>query len=480
MDRQTDLQLLDAFFETQNEGAFAEIVRRHGPMVWGVCLRLIRDRQLAEDAFQAVFLVLAKAGDKRKKIATKTLAPWLYGVARKIALRAGGDMARRQQREKTTGKRQVQREEDPYDVAAWRDLRGVVDGAIECLPKKYREPVILCLCEGKSKEQAAKELGQPVGTISAHLARGRKLLQTRLRRLGIEGAALSGVLIANQLAVPISKAQIALAVHNAASWLMNSSASIASLPPQIVQLSKCAQSTILKPLLLAATGIATATVGVALAVGYRPFAETPPVAPEIAVENPSYTYAPYLVLKGHTFYEIPDKPELRLRLFSIAAWFRTTQSFPLPRRMIVTKGGFGDEQATRNNNYGLWFVKDKLEGGFETSTGKDCFVTSPVANNDGQWHYAVVSFDGTSLRLYVDGRQVAETSLPEGTEPDSSGTLPVRIGANSLDHSRFFVGDVDEVRIWNRALSEEEVSRQFHHKEFSPMGQLLYVPFDEP
>ena len=102
------------------------------------------------------------------------------------------------------------------------------------------------------------------------------------------------------------------------------------------------------------------------------------------------------------------------------------------------------------------------------------FVTSANTYNDGQWHYGVVTYDGTStVRLYVDGVQIA-TKSTTGT-PDNTGNLPVRVGANYLTPDRFFIGNVDEVRVWNKALSATEVANAYGGTFAS--GQVLYLPF---
>ena len=105
------------------------------------------------------------------------------------------------------------------------------------------------------------------------------------------------------------------------------------------------------------------------------------------------------------------------------------------------------------------------------------FVTSPTAYNDGQWHYAVVTNNGANVILYIDGVQVA-TKATSGASPESTGTKPVRVGANSrvTPATNFFTGEVDEVRLWNSALSASQVSSAFGGT-FAP-GHVLHLPFD--
>jgi RNA polymerase sigma factor (sigma-70 family) len=184
----TDGQLLERFIRRGDETAFTALVRRHGPMVLGVCRRVLRDLHEAEDAFQATFLLLVrKAGSLRQP---DLLGPWLHGVARRTALKARTLATRRQARERPL--------EDwpaptPSDDLAWRDLRPVLDDAIRRLPSKYRVPFVLCYLDGMTNAQAARHLGCPPGTIATRLARAREQLRRRLTRQGI--ALSSGAIV---------------------------------------------------------------------------------------------------------------------------------------------------------------------------------------------------------------------------------------------------------------------------------------------
>ena len=121
-------------------------------------------------------------------------------------------------------------------------------------------------------------------------------------------------------------------------------------------------------------------------------------------------------------------PSLQLSQFSVAAWFKTSTNFGTDA-FIVNKGGAGSDSSGQNLNYGIWMTStEKVKAGFETSTGADQYITSPLSYNDGKWHYAVVTFGGTTIVLYVDGVQVG-TKSTLGASPESSGTKPVRIGS---------------------------------------------------
>jgi RNA polymerase sigma factor (sigma-70 family) len=188
----TDGQLLAGFLADRDEAAFAALVRRHGPMVLGVCRRVLGHAEDAEDAFQATFLVLArKAASVVKR---EALAGFLYGVAYRTALRAKARAARRRATE-----RQVKDMPDPeVPPAEAQDWRPVLDRELDLLPAHFRLPILLCDLEGKTRRAAARQLGLSEGTLSSRLARARRLLARRLTRYGL---ALSGGALATALAV---------------------------------------------------------------------------------------------------------------------------------------------------------------------------------------------------------------------------------------------------------------------------------------
>ena len=129
----------------------------------------------------------------------------------------------------------------------------------------------------------------------------------------------------------------------------------------------------------------------------------PPTPPP----SSGYHYEPFLNVNSHNdVVSIPSIQSLKLSKFSVAAWFKTTSNFG-SEASIVNKGGFGADSSGNNMNYGIWMTSsEKLQGGFETSSGSNRYATSPSSFNNGQWHHGVVTFDGSIVRLYVDGVQV--------------------------------------------------------------------------
>jgi hypothetical protein len=192
----------------------------------------------------------------------------------------------------------------------------------------------------------------------------------------------------------------------------------------------------------------------------------------------SYHYAPGLVLTGSNYQDVTSTNSLQLSQFSVAAWFKTSTNFASDA-IIVNKGGVGSESSGQNMNYGIWMTKsEKIMAGFESTTAADRFVTSVKTYNDNQWHYVIVTYGGSNVILYIDGVRVT-TKSTSGASPETSGTKPVRIGANSrvTPPGNFFTGQVDEVRVWNDDLTTQQVADAFAGTSFNTAEQALYLPF---
>jgi RNA polymerase sigma factor (sigma-70 family) len=173
-----DGQLLGRFVEAGDPEAFAALVRRHGPMVYGVCRRILGRDDPADDAFQAVFVVLARRADRVRP--REAVGNWLYGVAARTARAARAKAARRARREVPLAAATAA-PPDP-DLPDWAELLPHLDREVERLPDRYRLPVVLCELEGRPRREVARRLGVPEGTLSSRLAYARKLLAARLRR----------------------------------------------------------------------------------------------------------------------------------------------------------------------------------------------------------------------------------------------------------------------------------------------------------
>jgi RNA polymerase sigma factor (sigma-70 family) len=254
-DEADDRTLLERFTRGRDQTAFATLVRRHGPMVLSVCRRVTAHPQDAEDAFQAVFLVLArKAGGLRN---AALVGNWLYGVAVRVSRRARRAAARRRGREV-----QVPTLPDPAapPVDASPDIGPVLHEELAGLPGWYREAIVLCDLRGFSREDAAKALGVPEGTLSSRLANGRKKLADRLAKRGIAlSAAAVPTALAGGAVAAVPDSLVAQTCGLVADW-----AAGGVVPVAVGRLAK-GGFTVRKLVLLGAMTSCLAAVGVVLA-----------------------------------------------------------------------------------------------------------------------------------------------------------------------------------------------------------------------
>lgn len=261
-------QLLERFLSRRDESAFAALVARHGPMVLGVCRRHLSDSHDVEDAFQATFLVLVrKAASLRER---QLLDHWLYAVAYRIAVRARARGNRIRSREL------IDVELEAEDGVAWSelgDLKEVIDREVSRLPLKFRAPVVLCYFEGRSNEEAANQLGCPVGTIRSRLARARERLRTRLSRLGFgpSPALLEAVLSPAEASAFVSRSLLESTVLHASAFATRNASAYAAVPCSVLTLSEGVLSTMfLTKLKLSAAGVLLFGVLAAGALGQSP------------------------------------------------------------------------------------------------------------------------------------------------------------------------------------------------------------------
>jgi RNA polymerase sigma factor (sigma-70 family) len=267
----SDAQLLDRFRAAGDEAAFGALVRRHGRMVMGVCRRVLHHHQDAEDAFQATFLVLARnATSIRNRTA---LASWLYGVAQRVAGDARRAAARRQIRE---GRAMKVAHAQPDLELAWRELQAVLAREVQRLPEKYQAPFVLCCLEGKSKVEAAVQLGWKEGTVSSRLAEARKRMQERLARRGLTlTAALCAVAVAADTASALSSALVTTTVSAALGAQAGTAAGVSA---QVAALANGVTKAMFASKVKTATALLLAVGLLATAVGnqiHRAFADPP-------------------------------------------------------------------------------------------------------------------------------------------------------------------------------------------------------------
>jgi RNA polymerase sigma factor (sigma-70 family) len=230
-----DARLLERFVDRREQGAFEELVCRHGGMVLGVCRRLVRNSADADDAFQATFLTLARRATTIRR--RDSVDGWLYKVAWRIAIRARALVLQRARREvRVTSLAAVSGESDH----SADDLRAVLAEEVACLPEKYRLTVGLCYMEGKSVAEAARLLGCPKGTVLSRLSRARQRLQARLKRRGVAPSCDAAPLaFAGPFVLPDVPPRLAeRAVSSAIPYSGTRATAIGSVPADITVLSK--------------------------------------------------------------------------------------------------------------------------------------------------------------------------------------------------------------------------------------------------
>jgi RNA polymerase sigma factor (sigma-70 family) len=206
----TDGQLLDAFVKRREQAALEVLVRRHAPMIWSVCRRILDNHHDAEDAFQATFLVLVR---KAPSIMPREMVGnWLYGVAQQTARKARTTTAKRQARER---QQTAMPETDVTERELWSDLQPLLDKELSLLPDKYRVVIVLCDLEGKTRPETARQLGLPEGTVASRLARARTMLAKRLAPHAVGCVATHPTVSGGMLAAVLSQEAAAGAVPTA-------------------------------------------------------------------------------------------------------------------------------------------------------------------------------------------------------------------------------------------------------------------------
>ena len=191
-----------------------------------------------------------------------------------------------------------------------------------------------------------------------------------------------------------------------------------------------------------------------------------------------YRWEPYFTGDGATTFDsTTDDPALDLTNWTCAAWFKTSTNFTSDA-MIVNKGGIGSDSAGQNMNYGIWCSSgEQVRAGFEEGDGTDHNTTSPLTYNDGMWHFVLAYYNGTEIRLFIDDMVNSVDNLTTSTTPETNAQ-PVVIGRNSRDSSRWWTGNIDEVRVWNRALtSAEERQALYQNNTVDATGLVLEKKF---
>jgi RNA polymerase sigma factor (sigma-70 family) len=236
----SEAELLARYLSRGDERAFEALVSRHAPMVLGVCRRHLQDPYDVEDAFQATFLVFVRRAASIRE--PDRLSSWLYGVARRVSLRAR-ELA--SERRKGEGSRLSIEPEDRFTTTDDPDVFRIFDEEMTRLPDRYRSPIVLCLLEGRTHDEAAAALHWPLGTVRSRLFRGRELLKSRLDRRGVAPSSVVFGKVADALGsgCHVSTSLIQRTVQNAVRMASNKTIPAAAATGTVAALTEGVLST---------------------------------------------------------------------------------------------------------------------------------------------------------------------------------------------------------------------------------------------
>jgi RNA polymerase sigma factor (sigma-70 family) len=446
----TDSQLLEAFLRSRDPLALEILVRRHAPLVWGVCRRTLAHHHEAEDAFQATFLVLlCKAASIRSP---ELLPNWLYRVAYKTACKARQRAARRRSREKQV-KVLPEPPAEPHNDTVALDLRALIDEELARLPERYRIAILLCDLEGRTRHEAARQLRLPEGTVASRLATGRALLAKRLLRRGLgvsaTGLAAAGFHQAASGAVPAAllantaKAVGLLAAGDAAATGLVS-AGVSPLADSVLRAMAAAkQKTAGVVLVLATLGLAGGMVTSHALAARR--AQSPPAPGEVGRFPTS---------------EAPGE----VWRFSVEEWAWSVSFSPDGGRILIGTGGSSAPIRV-----------------CDVSSGKELLRTDPY---DTCWSVAY-SPDGKFIAVGCGGQQPIRILDALTGQPVGPGLQASRGRVRNVTFSpdgRLIASSHQDGRLCLWDVAREQVLHDFpadngavHSAAFTPDGNLILV-----
>ncbi len=400
-EEETDCDLLRRFAGEQDRQAFEALVRRHGPLVLGVCRRVLRQEQDAEDAFQATFLVLARKAASLCN--TGAVVSWLYGVAQRTARAAKRAAGRRHVHE---ARARSAPPPDPAWEAAWREVQKVLDDEIGRLPDRLRAPFLLCHLEGQGRAEAARQLGLREGTVWSRLAQARKLLRGRLARRGITLSAVLGAAgitgCAGAVALP---AGLMSSTARAAAALVQESAGDVSAT--VVALAEKA----MRAMALARLKLVLALAAVLFAVGAAVMALPGPAPGPAAKAGPQP--GPAAEGRAKDRYGDPLPPGALVRMGTVRLRHKeggTCVAFTPDGRQLVTAADDGRAR--------FW----DLAGGKELLTlrGAEHRVSALAITPDGK---VLATADGKTIRLWDAMRGRELRTIPCESDVRNPGPL---------------------------------------------------------
>jgi RNA polymerase sigma factor (sigma-70 family) len=427
----TDADLVAALAPAcaDREGAFTELVARYGPMVLGVCRRITGSAHDAEDAFQAVFLVLARRA--RVIRPAGSVGGWLYGVAVRTAQKAKTAAARRRRREmiataRANPNRPSGPEAHPAEGEAERaELRAVIDAELAALPEMQRAAVVLCDLHGKTRAEAAAELRRPEGTVAAWLARGRKALAARLARRGVAlpAAGLGAVVVPSVVAAELATSAVATFLGK------STSASVLALAEGVMRSLSSGASKLGAVLVAAGGALLLAIAAVATAATWRSGDEPKPNAvvkmdhePESVpvaapVPKPESDVRAFLDHKGFV-YSVSYAPD-GTRFVSVGNGTATVWDAATLKKVLTVGAEFaafsGDGKALFLLTKDEFHIADPTTGKVQRKFARiEPKVPMLVRSVFGCW--AAFSGDGLT-RIECDGTRQHVTAFPGKSDP---------------------------------------------------------------
>jgi RNA polymerase sigma factor (sigma-70 family) len=460
-DPASDAHLLERFIQRRDEDSFAALVGRHGPMVRGVCRRLLADAHAAEDCFQATFLVLARrAASVRPRAA---LAAWLHGVARRVALKARAANARRPAQALPTGAlAPADPRPDPLDQLTARELLNALEEEVARLPEAQRLPVILCCLDGLSQEEAARRLGWTHGSVKGRLERGRARLRARLAKRDLTlPAALAAAELAHAVApaagatAPLARVALAFATGHTAVAPAAAQRAVLFAEAALASGRRFLTALVLAGCLLAAG------VGALLYQGRADFPQAPPPA----------------AAKPATADPVPAEP---IRAAEIPA-----DEDPLPSGAVRRLGSLRFRHGWRAGD--ILFTPDgrrliSVGAGevrlWHTATGKE--IPPPAGLVKERPHCAALAPDGATVALGCEGGDIRLCELATGKELRRlPGKLSQVVGIAYAPDGKSLAAITrfgNTVRVYRTATGELRWQAQIYQPEclaFSPDGKYV-------
>jgi RNA polymerase sigma factor (sigma-70 family) len=493
----TDRQLLKDYINRREEAAMAALVRRHGPMVWGVCRRVLGNYHDAEDAFQATFLVLVR---KAASIASpQLLANWLYGVAHQTALKARATTAKRRARE-----RQVTQMPEPAvtEQDLWNDLQPLLDQELSRLPDKYRVAIVLCQLEGRTRKEAARHLGVPEGTLAARLARGRVMLAKRLARhgLAVSGGSLAAVLAQNAASASPPISVVVSTIKAAGLFAAGQAAAAGALSAKVAALTEGVLKTmfmtklkiatlVLLTLALLGSGIGMLTLpAVAEQEGAKKGATEPPV---------QEAKAPKIERPKKLARILDPSPELRRELSAFDAYRHGSEEkfVELERKAdeLLKKYTAPDDQAriyfevahvAAQSNIGIHVKRVRRYAGKSLALSRD-----PLQRG---WLYSYLgsAAEGEAEKTFDDCRRQAAKELLTGYAEMLAQELPAKApelpAVDKLGGEGFYPTPVEAAQAFARhaaqmgARQEAEFVGELVHRRDTLANQLRWLYHPHP